>query len=195
VPLHVPEVEKGLRGPYAAGLWETSVDFKGSFTGDASLVEINPDLESTHMPGFIPRRRCNAQLRSRWNLRGDYPRFDGQVAEGAPGFPQQRSLKALVSLQFLGIEIDRHSHPLTVGYCYSPTTSWCGGGRQHIKNMAKDRGGVHNNFLSHKRHNLKASPDRYSPERSERVARLGPVGQAAAMHFFSTPFSAVSWTA
>jgi hypothetical protein len=113
----------------AASSWETSIDFKGIFSGDSSLGGVNPDAEFPHKRGFFPRRSCNTRLRSRWSLRGDCSRFKGQIAEGTPGLPQQRSLKALVSLQCLGLEVDRHGHPLTVDHGDSAAASWCSVGR------------------------------------------------------------------
>ena len=46
------------------------------------------------------------------HLRGGWLRFDRQIAEGAPSFPQQRGLKALVRLQFLGREVRPSRSPL-----------------------------------------------------------------------------------
>ena len=74
---HVPDTDKRLSGPCAAGLSPTSADFKDSFTSDLLRVEVNTDAESTHMHGFFPHRGCNAWLRSRRRLGGNCSRFDG----------------------------------------------------------------------------------------------------------------------
>jgi hypothetical protein len=170
------------------------MEFKSGCAGDIYLVRVKPDAEFAHRRRFLPRRNCTALLRSRRSLGGNWQRFDGQIAERTPGFPQQRSLKALVNLQVLSLEVDRHGYPLTVGHCNSPTGSRCGRGRQHVKDIAKDRGGIHNDFLFHKKCDLNDRPDRYSPSALRGVPGLGLWGrQLVAMHFSCTPFSTVSW--
>ena len=171
--LHVPNRKEGRRGPHAARLWEYSIGLKGSVLGNILRVGVHPKAEYTHMHGFFLPHNGNPQIRNRRSLRRTYPRFDGQIAKGTAGFPKQPSLKALIRVQFLSLEVDRYGHPLPVSHCYNPTASWCGGGRQHIEDLAKDRGGVHNNSLSYKRHNLKSCPDRYSPRALKELSGSG----------------------
>ena len=42
-------------------------------------------------------------------------------------------------------------NPLRVGQHDRPTVSWCGSGRQYMKNATKDRGGLHDDLPSSSR--------------------------------------------
>jgi hypothetical protein len=110
-----------------------------------------------------------------------------------PGFQGQRSLKALISLQSLDVKVIRHGCPSTVGHCCRPAGSRRGGGRQHVKERAKDHGGMHNDFLVHHKCDRKDRPERESPSALRGLRGLGLWGRPlVAMQFSSTPVSTVS---